>query len=248
MVLDWTRAGLGALALTAVAGCAVDTPPGTLIADPYENINRPIHSFNVAADRVVLRPVAQVYDTVTPALFQHMIGNLVDHIRLPVVFFNNILQGDIDEALATAGRFGVNTIVGAGGLLDPATEVGLPYEPTDFGLTLASHDAEEGPFIMLPIFGPSTGRDAIGRLVDFGLNPLTYTTIGGGTGETALTVAQYATPPVVARTENFEILDQILYESEDSYVTLRAAYVQARRAQAAHGVVDAESLPDIFAE
>lgn len=248
MAIISAKRALGALALATLAGCAVEAPPGALIADPYENINRPIHSFNVAADRFVLRPVAVAYDTVTPALFQHMIANFVDHIRLPVVFFNNVLQGDVDEALATFGRFGVNTIVGAGGLLDPATEVGLPYEPTDFGLTLASHDANEGPFIMLPIFGPSTGRDAVGRLVDVGLNPLTYITVGGGTGETAASVAQYSAPPVVARVENFEIVDQILYESEDSYVTLRAAYVQVRRAQAARDGVDVESLPDIFAE
>jgi phospholipid-binding lipoprotein MlaA len=248
MAMNSAGRAFGAVSMTLVAGCAVDTPPGALIADPYENINRPIHSFNVAADRFVLRPVAQGYDFVTPALFQHMIGNFVDHIMLPVVFFNNILQGDVEEALATVGRFGVNTIVGAGGLLDPATEFGLPYDPTDFGLTLASHDANEGPFIMLPIFGPSTGRDAVGRLVDFGLNPLTYVTVGGGNGATAATVARFTVPPVVARNENFEIVDQILYESEDSYVTLRAAYVQARRAQTTGGAVDVENLPDIFAE
>jgi len=248
MAIKSARGALGALVLTALAGCAVEAEPGALIADPYENVNRAVHSFNVAADTVVLRPVAMAYDTVTPTLFQHMISNFVDHLRLPVVFFNNIFQGDVDEALATLGRFGVNTIVGAGGLLDPATEVGLPYDPTDFGLTLASHDASEGPFIMLPLFGPSTGRDAVGRLVDFGLDPLTYIGVGEGAGATAATAARFATPPVVDRSENFEVIDQVLYESEDSYVTLRAAYVQSRRAQAAHGVLDPENLPDVFAE
>lgn len=248
MTFNSTRGALGMLALAALAGCAVEAEPGALIADPYENVNRAVHSFNVAADTVVLRPVALAYNTVTPALFQHMISNFVDHLRLPVVFFNNIFQGDVDEALATLGRFGVNTIVGAGGLLDPATEFGLPYDPTDFGLTLASHDANEGPFIMLPLLGPSTGRDAVGRLVDFGLDPLTYIGVGDGTGQTLAMVGRIATPPVVARAENFEIVDQVLYESEDSYVTLRAAYVQSRRAQAAGGAVDAENLPDIFAE
>jgi len=248
MTFKSAKGALGVLALSALAGCAVEAEPGALIADPYENVNRAVHSFNVAADTVALRPAAIAYDAVTPALFQHMIGNFVDHLRLPVVFFNNIFQGDVDEALATLGRFGVNTIVGAGGLLDPATEFGLPYDPTDFGLTLASHDANEGPFIMLPLFGPSTGRDAVGRLVDFGLDPLTYVTVGDGLGQTLATVGRFTVPPVVARSENFEIVDQVLYESEDSYVTLRAAYVQSRRAQAAHGVVDVESLPDIFGE
>lgn len=248
MAIDSAKGALGVLALAALAGCAVEAEPGALIADPYENVNRAVHSFNVAADTVVLRPAALAYDTVTPALFQHMISNFVDHLRLPVVFFNNILQGDVDEALATLGRFGVNTIVGAAGLLDPATEFGLPYDPTDFGLTLASYDANEGPFIMLPLLGPSTGRDAVGRLVDFGLDPLTYIAVGEGAGQTLATAGRFATPPVVARAENFEIVDQVLYESEDSYVTLRAAYVQSRRARAARGAVDAENLPDIFAE
>lgn len=231
-----------------VSACAVEPAPGELIADPFEGVNRAVHGFNVAADRVVVRPLTQAYDFAAPALVQHLVSNLVDHVRLPVIFFNNVFQGDLDGALVTFGRFGVNTLAGAGGLLDPATEVGLPLTPTDFGLTLAHYDANEGPYIVLPLFGPSTGRDAVGRLVDIGINPLTYVTFGDGTGEMAARVGMIATPVVVARSENFDLIDQVLYESEDSYVTLRAAYVQSRRRLASGGVVDVENLPDIFAE
>jgi phospholipid-binding lipoprotein MlaA len=243
------RGAAAALTLVAAAaGCAATPAEGQLVADPYERINRSIHGFNVGLDRYALRPVSRTYAAVTPTLFQHVISNFVDHIRLPVSFVNNVLQADVDAALATAGRFGVNTIVGAGGLLDPATEFGLPFEPTDFGLTLASYGVQEGAFVMLPVFGPSTARDTVGRVGDIGLNPLTYVTVGGGSGETAAQVAEIAVPPVVARTENAALIDAALYDSEDSYVTVRAAFIQARRAAVRGGGADVEALPDILGD
>lgn len=240
---------LGPLAVAALlAGCAGAPVEGQLIADPYEGVNRSIHSLNVGLDRVLLRPVSQGYDAVAPALVKHLVGNAVDHIVLPVHFFNYVLQGDVDAALTAFGRFGVNTLVGAGGLLDPATEFGLPDAPTDFGLTLAEAGAGEGVYVVLPLFGPSTTRDAVGKLGDFALNPLTYITVGAGTGEIALLAVENGGPPIVLRHRNFELIDELLYESEDSYVALRTAYVLSRRARAAKGGVDVENLPDIFAE
>lgn len=243
-----SRAAAACLLVAMAAGCAATAPEGALIADPYEGLNRSIHAFNVGVDRVVLRPTAQAYDAVAPALVQHLVSNAVDHLRLPVSFFNYVLQGEVETALEIAGRFGVNTIAGAGGLLDPATEFGLPDAPTDFGLTLASYGADEGVFFMLPIFGPSTARDTTGRIVDIGLNPLTYITVGDGSGAIAATAAQYLTPPVVSRAQNAAIIDELLYNSEDSYVALRTAYVLSRRARASQGGVDIDQLPDIYAD
>jgi phospholipid-binding lipoprotein MlaA len=243
-----TRAAAAVVAAAMTAACAQTAPEGALIADPYEGINRDIHSFNVGMDQVLLRPAAKGYETLTPALFQHMLSNAVDHLRLPLIFINYTLQGDAEGALETVGRFGVNTIMGAGGLLDPAAEMGLPYDPTDFGLTLATWGAEEGPYVVLPLLGPSTGRDAFGTWGDVALNPLTYVTFGGGTGQIAAATAQIAAPPIVFRAENMEQLDQLLSESEDSYVALRSAYVQNRRARVAGNGVDLETLPDIYGE
>lgn len=241
------RMGIAAaVGASLLAGCAATAPEGALIADPFEGANRSIHAFNLGLDTVLLRPVSQVYGA-TPALLRHLVSNAVDHIRLPVTFFNYVLQGDADAALQIAGRFGVNTIVGAGGLLDPATEFGLPDAPTDFGLTLASYGAAEGVFLMLPVFGPATVRDAFGRAGDVALNPLTWVGVGDGLGEAAIDVAQIATPPVVVRFENGPLIDELFYESEDSYVAVRTAYVLSRRARV-EGGVDVERLPDIFAE
>lgn len=244
------RSGIiGSLAVaTVLGGCAGAPTEGQLIADPYEGYNRAVHSLNVGFDRVVLRPLSQGYDIVAPALVKHLASNAVDHISLPVHFFNYVLQGDVDAALTAFGRFGVNTLVGAGGLLDPATEFGLPASPTDFGLTLASAGADEGVYLVLPLFGPSTTRDAVGKVGDFALNPLTYVTVGSGSGEIALLAVENGGPPIVARHRNFDLIDELLYESEDSYVALRTAYVLNRRARAAEGGVDVENLPDIFAE
>lgn len=236
------------LLAAVLAGCATQAPEGALIADPYEATNREIHAFNTGLDTVLLRPVSQAYDAVTPATLQFMIGNGASHLRLPVIFFNNLLQGEFRSALATLGRFGVNTVAGAGGLLDPATEFGLPLENTDFGLTLASHGAEEGPYLVLPIFGPSTGRDAIGVLGNIALDPLTYISIGSGTERYAITAARVATPIIDTRARNADVIDDLLYGSEDSYVALRSAYVQNRRRAVSKGQIDPEAVPDIFAQ
>jgi phospholipid-binding lipoprotein MlaA len=231
------------LTVAIAAGCATPAPEGQLIADPYENVNRRIHAFNVGLDRFALRPAAIAYDSVTPALGQHLIGNAIDHLRLPVVLINNVLQADFAAAADTLGRFVANTALGAGGLLDPATELGLPFRETDFGVTLARWGAAEGPYVVLPVFGPSTGRDVPGRVGDFALDPVTYVGLPGGT---PVTVARIALPPIDARSQAFEPIDQILYESEDSYVTLRSVFVQNRRRVVAGGQTPDAGLPDVL--
>lgn len=232
-----------ALALVGVAtGCAA-TPEGEIIADPYEQTNRTFHTVNKGLDTAVVRPVAQAYDFATPALIRHLVSNFLEHLALPADFANYVLQGDVDAALETFGRFGVNTIAGAGGLLDPATEFGLPYEPTDFGMTLADWGADEGVYLSIPLLGPATTRDAFGRVVDIGLDPFGFL-VG-----TPVSVARRATEIVDERADNFELVDELLYESEDSYTTVRTTYVLNRRsALAGDEDVDPETLPDIFAE
>ncbi len=234
-------------ALTALGACATTTPEGELIADPYESLNRDFHEFNVGMDQVLVRPAAWIYREATPTLFQHLVGNAVDQLRLPVIFLNRVFQGDVDGALTAFGRFGVNTIVGAGGLLDPATEFGLPLETTDGGLTFALYGAEEGPFLVAPFLGPFTGRDFVGRVLDFAIDPTNFVRIPGGA---PVTVARVAAPIVDSRAENMELIDDALYNSEDSYVTVRTGYVLSRRRAVAEvfGEDGTGDLPDIYSE
>lgn len=235
-------------ALTLLAGllgaCAATPGEGDLVADPYESTNRSIHALNKGLDQIVLKPAAQSYDFVTPTLFKHLFGNAFSHLDLPGVFVNNVLQGDGNEALATFGRFAVNTIVGAGGTLDPATEFGLPLQKTDFGLTLATWGVDEGVYLELPLFGPSTTRDALGLIVDMAFQPGTYVT--GGAEVTIAKVTVRALQLVDTRDRNAALIDDLLYRSEDSYITVRASYIQNRRRAAAGGETDVDALPDLF--
>lgn len=237
-------------ATLAISGCATSPPAeGALIADPYEDLNRDVHEFNKGLDTALLQPAAEVYDFVTPALFKHMLSNQVRHLQLPSIFVNRVLQGEAEAAGVAFGRFGVNTIMGGLGFLDPATEMGLPYDPTDFGVTLAVLGAEEGVYHEAPLFGPSTTRDLFGRVVNFALDPTVLITAGvveAGTIISAVNTARTPATIVVGRHENAELIDDVFYRSDDSYVTAKTGYVQNRRRQVAGGETDTEALPDIF--
>ncbi|MEL6792105.1 MAG: VacJ family lipoprotein [Pseudomonadota bacterium] len=247
----FARGALASAALVGLAACStMPSQPGELIADPYVETNRDIHAFNKGVDTALVRPASQVYDFVTPTLVKHLISNGVDHLKLPGVFVNRVLQGDARNAGRVLARFLLNTTIGAGGLLDPATEFGVPNEPTDFGVTLAEWGAEEGDYHELPLLGPSTTRHAVGRVVDFALDPSTLITVGAVEVGTAITVIDASRTPldiVNTRHENAELIDDVLYESEDSYVTTRTGYVQARR-RFVSGETDTDQLPDLFEE
>lgn len=245
----WSTAGLrrvvAAFALLALVGCASTptTENGLAVNDPYERINRKTHSLNKGADRVILRPIAQVYDTVTPGLIQFLIRNALNHLELPRDFANHLLQGEAEKAGTTFLRFGVNTVAGAGGLLDLATAFRLPKENADFGQTLAKWGVGEGVFYTIPLLGPSTVRNTAGTIVDIAFSPTTY--IGNpafGLTARALRIAE-------TRSSNFDAIDSVLYESADSYAAVRSIFLQRRRAFVSGGsAADQEDVPDIEIE
>lgn len=234
-----------------IAACTSAPPePGALIADPYVETNRNIHAFNKGVDTAILQPVSQAYDFATPALVKHLISNEVRYLQLPGIFINRILQGDLEAAGAALGRFGLNTTIGGLGLLDPATEFGLPHEPTDFGVTLAVWGADEGVYHELPLFGPATTRSAVGRVVNFALDPTILITAGvvevSGV-VSALNTARTPVEVVNARHENAEVIDSVFYKSDDSYLAARTGFVQFRRRFVDDGD-GTDALPDIFEE
>ena len=240
---------LAPLAFSVTAGCTVpeNGRDGFARTDPYEPFNRAMLAGNIRVDRFVLRPATQAYDAVTPEVVQHMVTNGLQHLALFPDFANYLLQGDIDGSLETLGRFTLNTVLGAGGLLNPADEFGLPREANDFGLTLARWGVDEGPYLVLPLLGPSTARDFAGLIVDRAFVPTTYI----GLADSSLIVSA-ASPTVTvagfldARNRNFNLIDAALYESEDPYITVRAAYLQRRRSLVAGEDDPGARLPDIF--
>lgn len=236
--------------VAAVAACSSPGPGGDISQrDPFENTNRTFHEVNLFLDKNIVRPVAQGYDAATPKTIQVLLGNAYDHIDTAGDFANYVLQGDVDNALVALGRFTVNTVLGAAGLLDPATEFGLPKGDTDFGVTLGKYGVGEGAYLVLPLLGPSTTRDAVGGIVDrTALNPTFYVGVfvDGDIVDFALPAAS-ALEIVEARARNADLVDDILYESADSYVSLRSIYLQ-RRDALIRGDEGSDDLPDIFDE
>jgi len=230
----------------ALQACTATGPrEGFAASDPLEPANRVFHEVNVRLDRFLLRPVAQGYDLVTPTVVKHMIGNGFDHLDSVSHLANHILQADVDGTMETLGRFTINTVFGAGGLLDPATEFGLSKQDTDFGITLGKNGVAEGPYLMLPVLGPSTLRDLGGFVVDQAFSPTTY--IGSVADSDAVGPLLTGLDVVDNRDRNRDLIDDVLYESADSYVTIRSAYLQRRRARIAGDEIG-DQLPDIFDE
>ena len=233
-----------ALALVATLAACASPQPGDEFADPYESFNRRVHAGNVRLDENILRPAAQGYDAVTPETVQYLFGNGLDFLEQPRYFVNYLLQGDIDASLRVLGRVVLNTTLGVG-VLDPATEFGLPSEPTDFGVTLGKWGVGEGAYLVLPLIGPTTTRDLGGTVVDKGFSPTLY--VGLFTNADAVGPLVSGVNVVDGRDRNADLIDEVLYNSPDSYVTLRSIYLQRRRALI-RGETSPESLPDIFDE
>lgn len=139
---------------------------GKTPSDPYEDFNRSMWAFNKKADSYVLKPVAEGYKAVTPDPVEKGISNFFSNLSEIPTVINDLLQFKVGKAFHDTGRFLINSTLGLAGFLDPATEMGLARQPEDFGQTLATWGLDEGAYLMLPLFGPSTGRDLVGEVVD----------------------------------------------------------------------------------
>ena len=152
------------LAAAALGGCA--TTNGGNSADPWENLNRKTFAFNDSLDRHVLKPVATGYEKVVPGFAREGVNNFFDNLDDIGTSLNNFLQGKPGQGLSDAGRFVVNTTLGVFGLWDVATPMGLDKHYEDFGQTLGVWGVSSGPYLVLPLLGPSSARDAPARIVD----------------------------------------------------------------------------------
>lgn len=218
------KLAVGAL-LAMVAGCTAAVGPGE-INDPHEATNRRVHAFNVGLDKGVVRPVSQGYGAVVPEPARMWIKNFSNHLSLPGIVLNDLLQARPGDAFHNTGRFVINTTFGLGGTLDVATEMDLPVRDSDFGETLHVWGFPEGAYQELPLLGPSTERDTAGRIVDFAMNPTRH--ILSDDQRDALTGVN-AAARIGDRHEHSELIDSILYDSADSYAQARLLYLQNRR-------------------
>jgi phospholipid-binding lipoprotein MlaA len=210
------------LPVLVLAGCAVSTARPDY--DPWEGFNRGIFWFNDKADAYVLEPVARGWDWLTPERVQESVRNFFFNLRFPINTVNNLLQADLHDAAAHIARFMVNTTIGLAGLFDPASDWGLVLQEEDFGQTLGRWGVGPGPYLVVPIFGPSTVRDVTRFPVDGFISGIGFTGYGN------LFAGAYVVEAVNFRAENLETVERAKEASLDYYSFVRNAYLQRRQA------------------
>jgi len=203
-----------------IAGCATTTGPVDP-QDPYEHINRKIFDFNMALDRAFFRPIAKTYDVIFPWPVKKGVYNFFNNIGDVTSAANELLQLDFPQTIADLARVVINTTIGIGGLFDVATCLGVERDAEDFGITLGHWGSKDTPYIMLPFFGPSTVRDAVGLPINYLLSPWAYINS---------LEAQYAAAGLyyVQRRATLLIGDDVVDQAFDPYVFVRDAYLQRR--------------------
>jgi phospholipid-binding lipoprotein MlaA len=230
-----------AIVLGPLAGCATRPPatdPEALAEfkeqnDPAEPFNRSMYSVHQKIDRFVLRPVAVGYREVLPAPVRQGISNVLGNLRTPVILLNDILQGEPGRAGTTLGRFVINSVAGIGGIFDVALHrFRVPGHTEDWGQTLARWGVGEGPYLFIPVLGPSNPRDLVGFGLGIASDPLTW--VGQGATVQILDGARAGVTVVDTREQLIEVLDAIEKESLDPYATIRSAYRQRRAAEIAN--------------
>ncbi|SFH39612.1 MlaA family lipoprotein [Modicisalibacter xianhensis] len=224
-----------AVAVTAglmLGGCASQSQQTTANpADPWEPFNRRVFAFNDALDRYALKPVAQGYDTITPDPVQTGVGNFFTNLGEIRTITNSVLQWKWTNAGVASKRFLINSTLGLGGLLDPATELGWTAREEDFGQTLATWGVGEGPFVVLPVFGGRTLRHAGGMPADWYTDPMTYVEDDAVRyGARGLELVNYRA----------SVLDEEALIRGDRYSFLRDTYLQQRRYEVNDGELGAD--------
>jgi phospholipid-binding lipoprotein MlaA len=233
--------GAAVVVATTTASCA--GPSAQEAADPFEPVNRAVFGFNMFADEWVLEPVARGYRAVAPAPVRRSVANFLNNLRSPVIFANDLVQGERDRAGTTLGRFMINSTLGVFGLFDPASAFGHYPHYEDLGQTLGVYGVSSGPYLVLPLLGPSNARDAVGRVGDYFINPLNQCCI-----TTDERLGLFGAGAVSDREANIELFDDLRANSIDLYATVRTVYVQRRAADIRNGApaADQEGYDELF--
>ena len=221
--------------LLALAGCASIPSGKPDPKDPWERFNRSVFNFNETLDRAIAKPVAKGYVKVTPRVVRLGISNAYSNLDTVPTIINDVLQGKFGQAGHDSARFLLNSTLGLGGLFDPASAAGLEYNDEDLGQTFGKWGIESGPYLMLPILGPSTMRDAFSRLADTYMEPVYYL-------EDDSTRYLIRLGELLDDRANLLELDSQLERTFDRYAFVRNAWLQRREYQVKDGNVDDESL------
>ena len=219
---------LTGLTIMLLAGCASTQQDKANKADPYEDFNRHMYAFNTGIDKAIIRPIAIVYQTVLPSFVRTGVTNAFNNIDMIPTVFNDIFQGNSEFAAKDTSRFLINSTIGLAGLLDIAKQVNLPFHKADFGLTLAKWGYKNSNYLVLPLFGPATVRDAIGLPVNYAVSIYPYIN-----DQTAYILTGVELINNRSNTLNY---DSFIYQAFDPYIALKNAYLQRREGQIAQTI------------
>lgn len=219
-----------AITVAVLPGCATKPPADDKEAlaeyeatnDPWEPTNRAIFEFNQALDRTLIKPAAKGYRAMIPEWGRDRIDDFLTNLNSPIVFMNDVLQGEIGRAAETVGRFVMNSTFGVLGIMDVAEHAGMKGHSEDFGQTLAVWGLPEGPYLMLPLFGPMNPRDGIGMGVDMVADPV------GWYAPTWANITRSVVSGINTREEYLDVLDEVERSSLDYYASIRSMYRQNR--------------------
>jgi phospholipid-binding lipoprotein MlaA len=225
--------------LVLLAGCATTSAPHP--ADPWEPANRQVWAFNDAVDKGALRPVARGYVAAVPKWMRTSVTNFFENLDTPITIANQLLQGKPREAAQDTLRFAMNTTLGIGGLFDPASDADLPRHNEDLGQTLGVWGVPAGPYLMLPLLGPSHVRDVPSHVFNRFLQPFYWYNYGN---ERWISLGV----SIVDRRARLLPLDATLARAYDPYAFIREAFIQRRLYQVFDGNIPEELLPRDDAE
>ena len=223
----------GVCGALVIGGCASQQNQsvmvdGVEISDPLEDTNRAIFKFNEAVDDAIIHPVIKGYRFVVPKEARNSLGNFLRNLNSPVIFANEVLQGDLEGAKTVLLRAVINTFAGFGGLFDFAGKEGLPHEGEDFGQTLATWGLDQGPYLVVPILGPSTARDSVGYIVDNFADPLRWYLFN--IEKSGIYYTRTSAAYLNLRDELMDVLEDLRNSSIDYYASTRSIYYQRREA------------------
>ena len=211
--------------LFSLIGAGADTSQ-----DPLQPFNRAMFAFNDVVDRAMIRPLAVGYRAALPQKMRNGVDNFFDNLRAPTTLLNDLLQGKPKRAQQTINRFLLNSTIGLLGFVDIASRLGLPDHKEDYGQTLAVWGVPAGPYLVLPFLGPSTVRDALGRVPEFYIaDPL------WDPDDTGVTIARFGLRAVDIRSRLLD-LDRVIQMQVDPYLFFRETYLQNRQRVIMDGV------------